>query len=141
MKINRPTWEAHGPTGSLQGQDTFASLLLPHRTFVDVGAGHGIFKSNTWNLERMGWRGLLFDRNPEAVENCRSNRVSPSYCIDVTTFDFTECFRNHKLPKVIDYISFDVDRATAMAVMNFPFEEYQCQVFSAQRSGQAAALH
>tara|TARA_R110002049_G_scaffold7179_4_gene42628 strand:+ start:2310 stop:2945 length:636 start_codon:yes stop_codon:yes gene_type:complete len=130
MKITRPLWESHGHAGSLQGQDAFVSLLLPCRHFIDVGAGHGIFKNNTWNLERAGWRGLLFDRNPRAIENCRLHRQSQALCIDARTFDFAACFEEHKLPKILDYVSFDVDAATIEAVANFPFEEYEFLVMT-----------
>jgi hypothetical protein len=78
----------------------------------------------------MGWRGLLFDRNADAVKNCQSNRVSPAFCVDATTFDFAKCFEAHMLPKIIDYISFDVDNATEKSVINFPFEKYQFLVMT-----------
>jgi len=75
-------------------------------------------------LEQAGWRGWLFDRKPEAVEQCRRTRRAPAFQVDAASFDFRRFLQEQCCPKIIDYISFDVDSATAAAVRNFPFEEY-----------------
>jgi FkbM family methyltransferase len=42
--------------------------------FVDVGAYDGVTYSNTYVFEQLGWRGVLVEADPEAVEACRRNR-------------------------------------------------------------------
>lgn len=45
-------------------------------TCVEVGAGDGLRFSNTAYFERLGWRCLLVEANPDAVSACRRNRSS-----------------------------------------------------------------
>ena len=42
--------------------------------FVDVGAFHSREASQTWLLEKMGWRGILIEPQPENAEELRRNR-------------------------------------------------------------------
>jgi FkbM family methyltransferase len=51
--------------------------------FVEVGANHPTVGSQTWHLERRGWRGVLIEPNPELAENlrkARSARVVEAAC-------------------------------------------------------------
>lgn len=41
--------------------------------FVEVGAFDGVNWSNTFNLARLGWRGLLFEPQPEYYARCVAN--------------------------------------------------------------------
>ncbi len=43
-------------------------------TFIELGAFDGISQSNTLYFERLGWRGVLIEPNPEAANLCRQNR-------------------------------------------------------------------
>lgn len=45
--------------------------------FVEAGALDGLFMSNTKILEDFGWKGLLIEPSPKAVEKCMKNRKSP----------------------------------------------------------------
>jgi FkbM family methyltransferase len=49
--------------GSQYGEDKIIESLLDgeSKIYVDIGAGHPIINSNTWNLYQKGWRGLLVD--------------------------------------------------------------------------------
>lgn len=51
----------------------------PSGVFVDVGAYDGIYLSNTYLLEKLGWRGVCVEPLPTAFEWCRANR-SGSAC-------------------------------------------------------------
>jgi FkbM family methyltransferase len=42
--------------------------------YVEVGACDGIYASNTFFFERLGWRGLLIEPIPELAERCRNTR-------------------------------------------------------------------
>jgi FkbM family methyltransferase len=42
--------------------------------FIEAGAYDGVAYSNTFLLERMGWKGLLVEAIPRKAEQCRRNR-------------------------------------------------------------------
>jgi FkbM family methyltransferase len=42
--------------------------------FVDVGAFHSRDASQTWLLEKMGWKGIVIEPQPENAEELRQNR-------------------------------------------------------------------
>jgi FkbM family methyltransferase len=43
-------------------------------TFVELGAFDGLRQNNTLYFERLGWRGVLIEPNPDAAILCRKNR-------------------------------------------------------------------
>ena len=42
--------------------------------FVELGAFDGVRQSNTVFFERLGWRGVLIEANPESARACQENR-------------------------------------------------------------------
>jgi FkbM family methyltransferase len=48
--------------------------------FVEVGANDPIIDSKTWNLEQVGWIGLLIEPQPELAERLRCMRKSKIGC-------------------------------------------------------------
>jgi hypothetical protein len=57
------------PYGSQDGEDAIIAELCPEPTgvYVDVGAGDPVSCSNTFQLWRRGWRGLLIEPRKDAV--------------------------------------------------------------------------
>ena len=96
---------------------------LRHGSFLDVGCGHPIEGSNTCELERCGWRGLLvdIDANPDLERLIVTNRMSPFACADAVTMDW-EGLLCWSLPDVVDYLSFDVDGNAIPAFKNLPLD-------------------
>jgi FkbM family methyltransferase len=55
----------------------FEKLKVPAQgVFVDVGAGHPIYLSNTYFFERNGWTGLCVDADPTQVELLKKERAN-----------------------------------------------------------------
>jgi FkbM family methyltransferase len=53
----------------------FENLELPHQgVFVDVGAGHPIYLSNTYFFEKNGWEGICIDADPSQYELLKKER-------------------------------------------------------------------
>lgn len=98
---------------SQAGQDLFVKKLLVDPgtvkmgTFLDVGANHPVDWSNTYELEQLGWRGVLFDNEPNACNMLRAARTSPVLEGDVTKIDWRKFVLTHTL--AFDYLSLDVD--------------------------------
>jgi predicted O-methyltransferase YrrM len=95
---------------------------LRNGTFLDIGCGHPINGNNTFELECRGWRGLLVDINSDMKPLVGAFRASPFVCMDAAAIDWTDVLRQHTLPSVIDYLSFDVDGTSVPAFLNLPLD-------------------
>jgi FkbM family methyltransferase len=69
------------PTFSLHGEDVIALAILERSgrlpaegVYVDVGAFHPTFASNTAVLAQRGWRGICIEPNPVMAERLRAAR-------------------------------------------------------------------
>jgi hypothetical protein len=114
-----------------EGQDQLALKLCPTPGFfLDIGMGDPLDGNNSLLLEQRGWKGFMFDaqgHQVEAANRCRGNRAIQC---DVTTFDFAAFLNEVRAPKVIDYISMDVDDANTALVKRFPFDIYSFKVMT-----------
>jgi FkbM family methyltransferase len=63
---------------SQYGQDRYlAEQMFPGRTdgfFVDIGAHDGVTFSNSLHFERLGWKGICIEPNPEVFKQLRERR-------------------------------------------------------------------
>ncbi len=97
---------------SQAGQDTFIYNRLYGNvpgTFLDVGCNHPTLINNTVALEKLGWRGLLVDKDHEMVEFCKKVRTSPVVEGDATELDWARLWDEYYPGRVIDYLSLDID--------------------------------
>ncbi len=49
--------------------------------FVEVGANHPQFASQTWHLEQLGWRGVLVEPQPDLADNLRRHRTAKVFAV------------------------------------------------------------
>jgi len=99
---------------SWEKQDEFAyNLIGENGFFLDLGCSSPTDGSNTYGLEKLGWRGICFDiRNCEAEYGWSNIRKEKFVQADVTSDYFLNFIANIKneIP-VVDYISLDMDTA------------------------------
>jgi hypothetical protein len=60
------------------GEDRYIynNIDLPEKgIFVDVGAGHPIYLSNTYFFEKNGWTGVCIDADPKQYEHLKKNEL------------------------------------------------------------------
>lgn len=122
---------------SQAGQDLFAFVVLNGKRdgrFLDIGCSHPIRFNNTCALEQhLGWRGCLYDNDPDACSLCLQQRLSPAVCADVTLLDW-----HHELSswietkEPIDYLSLDVDAATLATLKNLPLADVRFRVITVE---------
>jgi hypothetical protein len=93
--------------------------------FLDIGCANPIDGNNTYELERVGWRGVLIDANPDVGPTIAKTRTSPFICADAAMIDWTVILKQHGLPSVLDYLSFDVDGGAVSSFMNLPLDLLQ----------------
>lgn len=96
---------------SESGQDAFAYQQNGGKpgTFLDIGSGHPLVRSNSAGLEMCGWRGLCIDKNPEFASVWHLRRT-PLIVADAKKFDFVAL--EDLFPNGIDYLSLDADGDT-----------------------------
>lgn len=102
---------------SQSGQDLFVLMVTNGKKngiFLDIGAHHPTFISNTFLLETLfDWRGTLIELDEEFCKMCKEQRKSNLLCEDATKIDYLELFDN----KFIDYISLDIDGFNSLLVL------------------------
>lgn len=105
---------------SQAGQDRFVHAIRPksNGTFIDIGCCHPIELSNTFALEKIGWRGLLVDSDEDAVKLCKELRSSIVACGDARCLDWSLLASQLECSGLIDYASVDVDEHTHAALAN-----------------------
>ena len=115
---------------SREGQDIFVDLLLEKGFFLDIGCGGPVTFSNTYALELAGWTGVLLDSSASLIEECKRLRKSPVFLQDCTSLDWARFLEENHVPKVIDYISLDVDDGNIAVIQNFPFDIYEFKIMT-----------
>lgn len=109
--MNKPIFTSH----SQVGQDQWVYDRLGAKGFfVDIGSGHPFENNNTYALEQVGWRGLMIDRDDHVAQLSRSRSAGFIHG-DAITIDW----RINGVPKVVDYLSLDVDENTPKALERF----------------------
>ena len=118
--------------------------------YIDIGANDGVTISNSLLLEEKGWLGVCIEPAPTEFEKLNNNRKSNNYNICISDFNGkchfsengffgkisdkntgnTDCLTleyfldNIDSPKVIDYLSIDVEGGEYDIIRNFPFDKY-----------------
>ena len=116
---------------SNDGQDVFVSAISSEKGFfLDIGCNHPMTDNNTYALELLGWNGILIDYIPVMIEKCKETRKSPAFLHDCSQLDWRAFLKENNVPKVIDYISLDVDDANTEVIKNFPFDEYEFKIMT-----------
>jgi hypothetical protein len=150
--LNEKPW---GPEFKSQlGQDRFVGGLFEQmdgapRFFIDIGAGHPIDINNTHYLEKkLNWNGLSIDMGPENphchlpgradttkeeyIKMWKDERSTTLVCEDALQTDYKKLFEENNVPKVVDYLSVDLEPSsiTLECLYKLPFDEYQFKIIT-----------
>ena len=132
-------------TYSQVGQDLWVLSKIKEGFYIDIAAGNGVDLSNTYLLEKNGWNGICVEPSENFME-----LVTNRACICVRSLvwshdglvKFTDkgygsfvgegelrwaitikrLFEMFNVPKVIDYISLDIEGSEYEALLAFPWE-------------------
>lgn len=111
------------------GQDEFAFKLNNKKTngfYLEIGCGDPIFENNTIFLESIGWSGISIDY----VQHDYSNRKNKYFKENALEISYKHFLRENKAPKIIDYLSLDIDLATTDCLSRLPLNEYTFKVIT-----------
>jgi hypothetical protein len=115
-------------------QDAFVLKLLgPSGYFLDVGGGwdaNGI-NTNTLLLEESGWDGIVIDGDMgHAILRNERTLTATVICTMIPQTTLKSLLVEHNAPKIIDYVSIDIEPSSLIALYDFPFEDYEFKVLT-----------
>lgn len=117
-------------SGSKEQQDKFVLKFIPQGFFLDLGSQHPEQYNNTFLLEQKNWNGILIEKDEKYLEYTKEIRKSPIYCIDCDNINWLEFLQKNNVPKVIDYISADLDDSNINFIETFPFDQYEFKIMT-----------
>lgn len=126
---------------SQAGQDEWVLSKIKRGYFVDIGAYDGIQTSNTYALEKQGWKGICIEGNLEIFKSLEKNRSSINVHAAVTdhkgTIEFgtdrigkgievpcdtlNNILMDNNCPEIIDYLSIDIEGHELTVFNSFDF--------------------
>lgn len=115
------------------GQDLYVMEKLDNKNngfYIEIGAYHPTDISNTKMLEELGWKGLSFEGSKDLQYRWHPIRSNKLITCDATKFDFKKCFEDNSVPKVIDYLSLDIDDGTLDCLKILPLNDYKFTVIT-----------
>lgn len=80
-------------------------------TFLDIGCHDFSYISNTYFFEKeLNWRGIGIDIETKYEQGWLDNRKQSVFIAgDATTIDYGKLLSDNNMPKVIDYLSLDLE--------------------------------
>jgi hypothetical protein len=94
---------------SQANQDRFVSYILKNQKngfFIDIGCGDPFNINNSYFFEKeLGWDGICIDISNQDY----SNRKTKFYSKSALDINYKKFFEENNVPKVIDYLSLDID--------------------------------
>jgi hypothetical protein len=96
------------------GQDSWVCEVLNFKqngTFLDIGCHHYKNISNTYYLEtELNWSGIGIDNNSSFGDEWNLHRLNSKFlCLDATNIDYLTVLTEHNMPKIIDYMTLDLE--------------------------------
>jgi hypothetical protein len=127
---------AEEKTYSQASQDRFVYLLLYQILdkqdagyYLEIGAGPPAISNNTYFFEKkLGWNGSSIDISNEYKKAWYASRHNSLLIEDATQSDYRSILK--PFPKVIDYLSIDIDSGYNILLKRIPFEDYIFKVIT-----------
>ncbi len=97
--------------------------------YLEIGAGEPIDINNTYYFEKnLGWSGTSIDISKDLESNWYVVRSNLLITADAITSDYRKILRS--FPKVIDYLSLDVDGYYPDVLERIPFSNYTFKIIT-----------
>ena len=121
---------------SQASQDAFVYTLLycvekktDKGCYLEIGAADPINTSNTYFLEKkLNWEGSSIEINSQYQKAWAQERRNQLLVADATQTDYFLILKS--FPKVIDYLSLDVDEHYDTVLNKIPFDQYTFKVIT-----------
>ena len=111
-------------------QDRFVANLLKFKRdgfYLDIGSCHAESCNNTYCFEGLGWKGICIEMD-SAHNESYTKRTCKYINADATKIDYSKLLEN--APKMIDYLSLDIDALSTTVLEMIPFNDYSFKVIT-----------
>jgi hypothetical protein len=97
--------------------------------YLEIGAGEPIIINNSYFFEKiLGWKGISIDISDTLSERWHAVRTNPLLSEDATKTNYDQILKT--FPKMIDYLSLDVDGYYDTVLNRLPFNEHIFKVIT-----------
>ena len=94
-----------------------------HGFYIDLGCNHPVAINNTYAFEQMGWDGILVDLLP----GCEVRKGKFFQCDSSNpTKELAKAYL--AMPKIVDFLSLDVDEASFLTLHTLPLDTHRIRV-------------
>ncbi len=107
-------------------QDCFVANILNFKRngfFIDIGACHAVSANNSYALEALDWSGICIEidsQHNKSFEGRKCEYING----DATKIDYPKLLWELAAPKVIDYLSLDIDALSTQVLKKLPLDKY-----------------
>lgn len=114
---------------SLSHQDRFVYNLLYKNNngyFIDIGSNDPIIGNNTYFLESVGWNGICIESQKFNYTSRKCSYIN----FNAKELSYKHLFLEYKVPKIIDYLSLDIDENTTECLEKLPLNKYEFKIIT-----------
>lgn len=111
-------------------QDRFVANLLKFKRdgfYLDIGSCHAVSCNNTYCFEELGWKGICIEKD-SAHNESYAKRTCEYINGDALQLDYKKILAD--APKVIDYLSLDIDERSTDVLALLPLDTYSFRVIT-----------
>lgn len=108
-------------------QDEFALRINKWKRFgfyVDIGSCGAYASNNTAAFDSLNWRGICIEMSTEHNESYKTRRCT-LINEDALLIDYSKVFEHNRAPKIIDYLSLDIDEKSVDVLKIIPHDLYR----------------
>jgi hypothetical protein len=115
---------------------------LKNGYYIEIGAGNYKDHNNTYLLEKeYGWKGVSLDIVSVIVDDFNNNRSNKCLNANALEFDWASYLRDNDFPKIIDFLSIDIDSntheyANFLALINLPLFQYKFRIIAIEHAAE-----
>lgn len=119
-------------------QDQFVANILNFKTdgyCVDIGSCHSIISNNTYYFQDLGWTSISVEIESGYNQSYSTRKSGVHLNENALEVDYKSVFEEYEFPKIIDYLSLDVDTISLDVLKILPLGEYRFRVITIEHDG------
>ena len=119
-------------------QDEFVANILNFKKdgyCVDIGSCHSIISNNSYYFQNNNWTSISVEIESLYNESYSSRKNGVHLNENALAVDYKKQFEEYEFPKIIDYLSLDVDTLSLDVLKFLPLDEYRFKVITIEHDG------
>lgn len=122
-------------------QDQFVANILNFKKdgyCIDIGSAHSIESNNSFYFQDLGWSCISIEMNSSYNDTYSTRKNGVHLNENALEIDYQKVLFENKYPKIIDYLSLDIDTLSLDVLKIIPFDNYKFRVITIEHD---AYLH